>query len=386
MLHEPPSLLAVLALLAVALCWALAVVLFRVGVPGSAARKLSVLLVVEGITLASSGSVFPPEAARGLHPLIGLAQLSIHTLGDCALLALYPPFLAATLNTPLTRPFGRRGVQIGLALFAAVLFVAVMMAALDLLPLAITVSALYFAMTLLFWYALAASLHAWSRTTGTARARARSFALAFGIRDVCWSFIYALALLELWSVLPAADPDAVPLRYMVYSLGTLAAVPLIAYGILRTQLFDIDLRIRWTIKQSTVAAGVVAIVYLVSEGATQLLSSELGSVAGLLAAALVVFFLVTPLQRLADRVAGAAMPNTINTPAYVAHRKMQVYEAALAEALQDGGISPKERALLNRLRDSLGIVMADAEALERDLQTHAEAPGLADQSPRSAAS
>lgn len=31
------------------------------------------------------------------------------------------------------------------------------------------------------------------------------------------------------------------------------AVPLIAYGILRAHLFDTDLRIRWMIKQSTLA-------------------------------------------------------------------------------------------------------------------------------------
>jgi hypothetical protein len=31
-------------------------------------------------------------------------------------------------------------------------------------------------------------------------------------------------------------------------------VTLIAYGILRMQLFDVDLRIRWTIKQSALAA------------------------------------------------------------------------------------------------------------------------------------
>lgn len=37
----------------------------------------------------------------------------------------------------------------------------------------------------------------------------------------------------------------------LYVFGTFLAVPLIAYGILRTQLFDIDLRIRWTIKKST---------------------------------------------------------------------------------------------------------------------------------------
>ena len=41
---------------------------------------------------------------------------------------------------------------------------------------------------------------------------------------------------------------------IIYASGTLLAIPLIAYGILRTHLFDIDLRVRWTIKQSTLAA------------------------------------------------------------------------------------------------------------------------------------
>ena len=76
---------------------------------------------------------------------------------------------------------------------------------------------------------------------------------------------------------------------LVYALGTLLAVPLIAYGILRTQLFDIDLRIRWTIKQSTVAAVFVTVFYLVSEGADRLLESEFGTIAGLFASAVVVF-------------------------------------------------------------------------------------------------
>jgi uncharacterized membrane protein YebE (DUF533 family) len=157
---------------------------------------------------------------------------------------------------------------------------------------------------------------------------------------------------------------------IVYALGTLLAVPLIAYGILRAQLFDIDLRIRWTIKQSTLATVVVTIIFLLSEGADRFLSAELGDFAGLLAAAVVVFFL-TPLQRFAESIASAAMPNTQNTPEYVAHRKMQVYEAALADARQQGGISDKERALLNHLRESLGLSPADADALEREQQPDA---------------
>ena len=115
--------------------------------------------------------------------------------------------------------------------------------------------------------------------------------------------------------------------------------------------------------------GRVAVIYVVSDGASRLLSDELGNFAGLLAAAVVVLFLV-PLQHFAERVAGTAMPHTHDTAAYIAaytaFRKLQVYEATVADALP-GGISDKEHALLRRLQDSLGISAVDAAAVERDL-------------------
>jgi hypothetical protein len=63
------------------------------------------------------------------------------------------------------------------------------------------------------------------------------------------------------------------------------------------------------------------------------------------------------------------MPNTENTPEYAAFRKMQVYEEAVSEARFEDGISERERALLVRLRDSLGISESDADAIEGELQT-----------------
>ncbi len=72
---------------------------------------------------------------------------------------------------------------------------------------------------------------------------------------------------------------------------------------------------------------------------------------------------------LAEGVASVAMPNTRNTPEYIAFRKLQVYEAALTEALPDGNISERERELLNRLRDSLGVSAFDADAIEIELQS-----------------
>ena len=61
------------------------------------------------------------------------------------------------------------------------------------------------------------------------------------------------------------------------------------------------------------------------------------------------------------------MPNTQNTAEYAVFRKMQVYQEAVAEAHYEGGVSAKERALLNRLRDSLGISAVDAESIENEL-------------------
>jgi hypothetical protein len=225
---------------------------------------------------------------------------------------------------------------------------------------------LYVSLVVLFVFALIASLDAWRCADGIARTRAGTFAVAFGVRDVCWSFVYGWATLILWQGTYAiVDPNAPTIPFLVYALGTLLAVPLIAYGILKTQLFDIDLKIQWTIRQSTIAGAFVAVFYIFTEGADRLFEAELGTWVGLLASALLIFFLA-PLQRFAERFAGAVMPNTSDTPEYAAYRKMQVYEAALADALP-GGISEKERALLRHLRESLGIAAADADALERDV-------------------
>jgi hypothetical protein len=214
------------------------------------------------------------------------------------------------------------------------------------------------------------SIHAWlTAPPGVVRDRARSFALAFCFRDICWGFVYGFSIFDVLQ----GGYNVSDMYYwvdVIYRVSTLIYVPIIAYGILRTQLFDIDLKIRWTVKQSTVASVFIAVMFVVSEGASQFLSDELGAVTGLLAAGVLMFFLA-PVQRFAERVASSAMPNTRNTPEYTMYRKMQVYESALIEALHEQGISDRERSLLNRLRDSLEISGTDAAAMERDLQAQA---------------
>jgi len=373
---SPITHVGILGLVAVAACWSLAVVVYRVSVAGSVARKLAHLLVIEGIVLVSAGF---PEMAFSVrfafynsYPLVTLFSSLVHHLGDAAMISLYPAFLALALKTNMTSRFEGKRARFGLAILAVIFALAVVFTSSRIVQ-----TLFYSFVTLLFLYALFVSIHAWrTATSGIVRERAGIFALAFGLRDLGWVVSYGIFAWIIWTdvdliaVMDAPqmteELGTILLAKGIYALGTLVAVPLIAYGILRAQLFDIDLRIRWTIKQSTLAGIFMALMFLISEGASTFLSAELGNVAGLLAAAMVMFFL-SPLQRFADRVAGAAMPNTKNTPEYISYRKMKVFEGALAEALQEGGISNKERSLLNHLRDSLEISSADAEALENEL-------------------
>ncbi len=217
------------------------------------------------------------------------------------------------------------------------------------------VGIIYGSLMVLFLFGLIASLDAWYRAeSGIGKTRAGLFAVAFGIRDVCWGFVYGASF---YMAATGTFSPEVALFWQVkiiYALGTLLAVPLIAYGILRAHLFDIDLKVRWTLKQSTFAASVVIITFVVSEGIEMLVAAELGDAWGLVAAAVAVV-LLKPLQAFAERVVTLLMPHTRNTDEYKDSRKLEVYEAAFSDAQVDGSVSDREHALLNHLRDSLGL-------------------------------
>lgn len=76
----------ILALVAFAMCLALAVLLYRVGMTGSVARMLGLLLVVEGVTLISTGFIdlFLTPAVHESSWYSGWlkAEEIVHTFGD----------------------------------------------------------------------------------------------------------------------------------------------------------------------------------------------------------------------------------------------------------------------------------------------------------------
>ena len=203
-----------LALVAVAMCWSLAAVLYHVGATSSVARKLSLLLVVEGATLISTGflDLFLTESTRALsfYPAFLRAEEIVHTVGDCAMLALYPTLLAEALRTKLTRPFAGDRMRIVLAAAALALCAVVLWG-----PLKLGGTLLYVLLSALFGFAFVSSIHAWRTASGLARSRAGVFALAFGARDICWGYAYGMATWWLWAgTYQDVDPDASGLPYI----------------------------------------------------------------------------------------------------------------------------------------------------------------------------
>ena len=101
-----------------------------------------------------------------------------------------------------------------------------------------------------------------------------------------------------WAELPNQTYAYIWLQ-ITYPMAVLFYVPLVAYGVLRVQLFDIDLRIKRGLKLGTVAAAFVAAFFVISEFAGNYLSDQFGAVVGILGTGTLIFFL-DPIQRAAD--------------------------------------------------------------------------------------
>jgi hypothetical protein len=156
----------------------------------------------------------------------------------------------------------------------------------------------------------------------------------------------------------------------VWRLATVAAL---GYVLARYQLFDIDLRLKRGIAQSTVAGAFVVVFFLVSNLAQNLVSDQYGQFVGLGAAALLAF-LDKPLKQFAERVAQLAMPGVRDDALYLDARKREVYRSALERVLVDGKVTPDEDVLLRGLQKSLGLTAKECKALEQDTRRALASP------------
>ncbi len=354
-----------LGLPAAIIAWSFALYVYVVAPGTRGSRFLVAMLITDGLAVISSygNSVFINEWLG----IQGIPWHEIHQASDWLLIAIYVPFIAMTLDSPLVVPFKGRTTRTAMLVVGGLVALSMFFLPDDTRE-AFRVP-FYIVISVVLAWGFAAAIHSWYIATSEAkRARARAFTLAFGCRDVLWTWSFAMNVAYVYGYIGAGGPGSgswpvfVPLPY---EAAVIIYVPLVAYGMLRVHLFDIDLRIKRTLRRSTIAAAFVAAFFLVSESVGIFLSDQLGNVVGLLCTAALIFFL-DPIQRAAARFSDTAMPRTHATPEYATYRKLQVYEAAVQAALEEGGISERQRRVLDSLISSLDIDVQAAGQLERD--------------------
>ena len=374
---NPSEALAVFGTLGGLVALTAAVLIFRTAPDRRVAWRFGALLIFEALMIWTTrvGPLYWLDT-EGLDRV----WLRMHFANDGFLIATYLPALAVVIHSRLLVPFESNRVAVvmfGLALIHAVLVFAypdLYVSGDGLIPYKQrmldsaqpAVKFVYGSIVLSYTFGLIATLLARRSAQGRlARHQASVLALAFGARDLTWGLIYSVGMYLL--VFGVRSGGGTSLLFGVLATGGLFTyVCLTTYGILSEHLFDIDIKIKWTLERGTIAAIFIAVFFMVSEGASALLSDQFGSLLGILATGALVFAM-TPLQRAVERLADHTIPSVRDTPGYKNYKKLQIYGEAVAEAMQDGVISRVERVVLNRLRVQLDLEEAIALDIEHEL-------------------
>lgn len=349
--------------------WAGAVVLLRTASESPVNRRLAAVLVAEGLWM--HGTLFFMVGNEAV--FMGIAVVAFGA--NAAIPFQYVAFLGAAVDTPLVRPFRSRiaWALLGLASVGAFAFVVIApsrfigelysppWAALNfrLAPLGVGVVQLH---ALASVVGLIASLHALVRAPrGTVRrSRAAWLAAAFGVRDAFNAFWWTLY--PVYRDVPFWGDFLSNIAPMIVALLYIA---ILTYAVLRVQLFDLDLKLKFALRQGTVGTVVAGGFFVGSEWLESVVPVE-GTLLGLLVAGVIVL-LMKPLQKVAEGFASRVMRGVRDTPEYREGRKGEVYRAAVEGAVGDGTLTEREREILTHVRDKLGISRERAGELEREV-------------------
>lgn len=300
----------------------------------------------------------------------------VRALGLMAMFIVWPKLWSyysflATLDTPLAGPLRRTGVLSGLLVATLVAGTTVFLrpewyagevhywpltSALNLSPGTFFIPILWIWATM--WIAgLTFSLSALRNArTEIGRRQARMYLIAFGCRDV------GLVLCVLAFTVVPPTYERFHWLFVAFPSTLLVYYPLVGWGILQHQLFDIELRLKRGLQRSLVAASLAAGFFVLSYSFEQFVGAN-NFVLGLVVAAGITLAF-QPLQRAAERLTDRVMPGVENSAEYRSQRSREVYRGAVEAAMVDGTVTERERAILERLQESLGIASADAIRIE----------------------
>jgi hypothetical protein len=206
-----------------------------------------------------------------------------------------------------------------------------------------------------------------SSPSGTSmRRQSRIFAVAFGIHD-------AGMLLAVGILLTGGSSSGLGWAIAYYGLPIVKLVLLtfVTYGILRAQLFDIDLKVKWTVGRGTALTLLTGAFFVITETVEFFLPGE-GLVANL-AGAGIVALLARPAWRLGAKFANIVLPGIVETEEFRHRRRIDVYRSSLEAVAADGVITERERRILDTMRAKLGLSADLVARIERDLEQGAVA-------------
>jgi hypothetical protein len=350
--------------------WLGAVVLMRTRADRPVNRRLSLVLVLEGLFIGcSSGFVLLVDNSQ--------AVFVLGVIATATMVALIPQYLSflSILQIPLVAPF-RKPHALPLLVLASVAGAAFVVVFSDrfvaepyqpgwapwnyqLLPWGQWASQLH-GLAGIFGLIVALMTYFTAPLGSLRRARAKWFAVAFGLRDA-----YVGVFQPLYPVVR-------PVEFwgdFVYNPGLggiyLLYVLLLTYGVLQAQLFDIQLRLKFALRHSTVAAFITVSFFVGAELLEEFIPVD-SILLGVLGAGLCVLAL-RPIKMVAEKLANRVMEDVEDTPAYLAGRKLEVYRAALEGVFEDDVVTEKERRILAGLQENLGISDEDAARLEAEV-------------------
>ena len=164
--------------------------------------------------------------------------------------------------------------------------------------------------------------------------------------------------------------------YVMVGFWSVLGASLVAYGVLRYSLFDIDVRFRGSIQRSSVAAVFVGVYLLVSEVAGVWFSSASGSEYWGVFAAAFMLLLLHPIQRMVERLVGVLIPAGAPLQTLDSAGQIDFYRDHVGLMWMDGQLTPKDRIVLASLRTRLGLAPETAERIELEVLMDREARTL----------
>lgn len=187
------------------------------------------------------------------------------------------------------------------------------------------------------------------------------------LRPAIARYLAVLPLPLVTAVALAVVPQGVPGRAeAAILLAGIWRMPLplfVAYALVRYQLFDLDVKVRRTVKRSALLFVFLAVFFLGSETAEIVVSEQIGPLFGLGAAVLLTLAL-RPVERLAGRVAAAVVPGARTVEEMDPDERLDLYREQVAIAYADGNLTDKERRMLKAARERLELSEDEADAVE----------------------